>query len=326
MKFLITGGTGFLGTYVAANFLHHGHEVICLEHTPDSSVISRFPPEVSVIQGDVSEPGTVVKILSEHPVEGVVHLAYVMGAEAEAHPPTAMRVNALGTANVFEEACKSGVKRILFTSSESIYGKSQSIYGERPVTEEDSCSPNDHVLNYSLTKLLNEHLAGKYEARFGAEIISLRISIVYGAGRKRGTTVWASDFATLPALGKPVTLPFPADDWHCYIYVEDVAEEIYQLMTKPRLSHRIYNSGGHTVQAAELEAMVRKVIPEAKISFSADRPRSPFIYRMDHSRIIRELSFRPRSMIEGIQSHVTRARDLSQNPLKTLPSVGGKTS
>ena len=154
-------------------------------------------------------------------------------------------------------------------------------------------------------KLLNEHLAEKYETRFGTEIISLRIAVVYGTGRKRGTTVWASDFVTLPALGKPITLPFPADDWHCCIYVEDVAEEIYQLMTKPRLGHRVFNSGGHTVQAADLASMVQQVIPEARISFSADRPRSPFIYQMDDSRIVRELGFQRRSMIEGIRNHVS---------------------
>jgi len=139
----------------------------------------------------------------------------------------------------------------------------------------------------------------------------LRIAIVYGAGRKRGATVWASDFATLPALGKPVKLPFPADDWHCCIYVEDVAEEIYQLISKPHLSHRIYNSGGHTILAADLEVMMRQVIPDTRISFSADRPRSPFIYRMDDSRIRQELSFQPHSMIEGIRSHVAYVRKLS---------------
>jgi len=315
MKVLITGGTGFLGSYVARNFLHHDSEVICLDYAPDAEVISRFPSDVHVIQGDVSEAGTVANILAEHPVTGVVHLAYIMGAEAEAHPTTAMRVNALGTANVFEEACRSKVRRLLFTSSESVYGNSQSAYGSRPVTEEDFCAPSGHVLNYSLTKLLNEHLAPKYEARFGTEIVSLRIAVLYGAGRKRGTTVWASDFVTLPALGKPAVLPFPADDWHCCIYVEDVAEEIYQLMTKPSLAHRLYNSGGHTVQAAHLEVMVREVIPDAKISFSTDCPRSPFIYRMDDARIFRELGFEQRSMVEGIRTHVAHVRGFS-NPGK----------
>jgi UDP-glucose 4-epimerase len=178
----------FLGSYVARNFLYHGHEVICFRS------FSRTRDDFSLSARDYCDPGRfselglVGKILGENPVDGVAHLAYVMGAEAEAHPTTAMRVNALGTANVFEEACKCGVKRILFTSSESIYGKSQSAYGDRPVTEEDFCSPREHVLNYSLTKLLNEHLAEKYETRFGTEIVSLRIAIVYGAGRKRGVT------------------------------------------------------------------------------------------------------------------------------------------
>ena len=140
-----------------------------------------------------------------------------MGAEAEADPPGAMRVNAHGTANLFAEAAARGVKRILFASSESVYGNSQAIYGDRPVTEDDFCSPRDHVLNYSLTKLLNEHLAAKYEAKYGTATVSLRVAIAYGPGRRRGTTVWASDFASLPALGKPVTLPFPEDDWNCYI-------------------------------------------------------------------------------------------------------------
>ncbi len=311
MKFLITGGTGFIGSYVTRNFLGHGQEVICLDYSPDLEVVSHFPPEIGVVQGDVTDQRQLANIFRQHPVECVIHLAYILGAEAEADPPMAMRINALGTANVFEEACKCGVKRIVFTSSESIYGNSQSIYGEQPVTEEDFCSPRDHILNYSLTKLLNEHLAVKYEARFGTQIIALRIAIAYGAGRKRGTTAWASDFATLPALGKPVTLPFPADDWHCYIYVEDVAEQIYRLVTKPSLSHRIYNSGGHTVQAADLGVMVRQIIPESEISFSADRPRSPFIYRMDDSRISRELSFQPHSMIEGIRNHVAYAKKLS---------------
>ncbi len=197
-----------------------------------------------------------------------MHLAYIMGAESEADPPSAMRINALGTANVFEEACARRVMRVLFTSSESVYGRSQSIYGDRPVREEDFCAPRDHALNYSLTKLLNEHLAAKYEERFRTPIISLRVAIVYGAGRKRGTTAWASDFATLPALGKPVTLPFPADDWNCYIYVEDLAEEIYRLFARPTLAHRIYNSGGHTMRAADLAALVREVIPEAQITFT----------------------------------------------------------
>src|SRR5262249_13752907 len=111
------------------------------------------------------------------------------------------------------------------------------------------------------------------------------------------------------------------DAWHACIYVYALAEEICQLMPKPRLCHRVFNSGGHTVQAADLASMVQQVIPEARISFSADRPRSPFIYQMDDSRIVRELGFQRRSMIEGIRNHVSYVRKFSHaGKLCVLPS------
>lgn len=291
MTFLVTGAAGFIGSYVIRNLAAHGHAVVCAD----------------VAECDVSDENQLAGLFRDHKkIDRVVHLAYLMGAESEANPRLAMRVNALGTANIFEEACRKGVSRILFLSSESVYGRTQALYGDRPVTEDDYCAPADHILSYSLTKLLNEHLAAKYEARYGTEIVSLRASIVYGAGRKRGTTAWASDFVTLPRLGKPVVLPFPEDDQHCYIYVEDLAEQIRLLSTKPRLSHRIYNSGGLTVRASELAGLVRQVIPEAQIEFRNDAAHSPFIRLMDGTRIQAELNMPLRSMLEGIRDHAAR--------------------
>src|SRR5215472_676597 len=189
MSFLVTGGTGFIGSYVVRCLLQHGQRVTCLDRLPDPEVLSEFSSEVEVIEGDVGDRQQLAAVFQRCPeIDRVAHLAYIMGAESESDPPAAMRVNALGAANLFAEACAHGVKRIVFTSSESVYGKSQSIYGERPVHEEDFCSPRDHVLSYSLTKLLNEHLAAKYEGRYGTSIISVRPPIVFGHGRKRGTT------------------------------------------------------------------------------------------------------------------------------------------
>jgi len=309
MSFLVTGGTGFIGSYVVRCLLQHGEPVLCFDRSPDAEVMGLFASEVEVVAGDVGDRQQVAKIFKIHPhIERVVHLAYMMGAESEADPPAAMRVNALGTANLFAEACAHGVKRIVFTSSESVYGKTQTVYGDRPVTEEDFCSPRDHALNYSLTKLLNEHLAAKYEARYGIPIVSVRPPVVFGNGRKRGTTAWASDFASLPALGQPVTLPFPENDRNSYIYVADLAEEIYQLSVKPSLAYRTYNTGGHTLSTPELVALVRELAPGARISFSPDKPNSPFIYRMDDQRIRQELGCGLRPMREAIKDHIEEAK------------------
>jgi len=267
-----------------------------------------------VIAGDTSDREQLAAVFERHPaIERVVHLAYMMGAESEADPPAAMRVNALGPANLFSEACARRVKRIVFSSSESVYGRTQAVYGDRPVREEDFCSPQDHVLNYSLTKLLNEHLAAKYEARYSTPIVSLRPPVVFGHGRKRGTTAWASDFASLPAQGKPATLPFPEDDWNSYIYVADLAEQIFQLAVKPSLAHRIYNTGGHTLRATEVVALVKELIPQAQIAFSPDKPYSPFIYRQDDQRIRQEVGYLLRPMREAIIDHIEEVRRRQTN-------------
>jgi nucleoside-diphosphate-sugar epimerase len=283
--------------------------VVCFDRVPDAEVTGLFISAIPVIAGDVGDRQQVADIFKAHPhIDRVVHLAYMMGAESEADPPAAMRVNALGAANVFAEACAHGVKRIVFTSSESVYGRTQAVYGDRPVNEEDFCPPRDHVLNYSLTKLLNEHLAAKYEEQYGIPIVSTRPPVVFGHGRKRGTTAWASDFASLPAVGKPVTLPFPESDWNSYLYVADLAEQIYQLSIKPSLVYRIYNTGGHTLSAPNLAALVREFLPHAQTSFSPEKPNSPFIYRMDDQRIRRELGFVLRPMRDAISDHIEEVR------------------
>ena len=319
MSFLVTGGTGFIGSYVVRCLSEHGARVVCFDRSPDPDVVPRLSSQVTVIAGDVSDREQLSALFDRHPdIDRVAHLDYMMGAESEADPPAAMLVNAVGAATLFAEACARHVKRIVFTSSESVYGKGQAIYGDRDVKEEDFCSPQDHVLNYSLTKLLNEHLAAKYEARYAIPIVSLRASVVFGHGRKRGTTAWASDFASLPALGKPVTLPFPENDWNCYVYVADLAEQIHQLLVKPSLAYRVYNSGGHTLPVTEVAALVRELIPQAEITFSPDKPNSPFIYRMDDRRIREELGCLLRPMREAISHHIEEVgrRQLSPGKLE----------
>jgi UDP-glucose 4-epimerase len=306
MTFLITGATGFIGSYLTKRLAREGHDVVCADSLPHHAGLSD-KLGVDVVPCDVGDREQVAALFGDvKPVDRVVHLAYVMGAESEADPQLAMRVNALGAANLFGAASEAGVQRIIFLSSESVYGP-QSVYGQRPVTEDDYCAPGDHVLNYSLTKLLNEHLAAKYEARYGTEIIAMRAPIVYGAGRTRGTTVWASAFASLPSQGLPVKLPFPADDVNCFIYVEDLVEQIYLFSLKRVLAHRVYNAGGHTVCGSELAEFVRGVLPKASIEFQGDGPRSPFIHSMDDARIRAEIDFRMRSMAEGVRAHIARA-------------------
>ena len=120
--------------------------------------------------------------------------------------------------------------------------------------------------------------------------------------------MWAEDFATLPALGKPVQLPFPEDNKDNFIYVEDCAEQMIQLSFKENLNHYTYNTGSETVSGLQLKSILKELIPSAEISFDNNAEYTPFIDDQDDSRIRKEISFVPRSLKEGIKAHINEAR------------------
>ena len=120
--------------------------------------------------------------------------------------------------------------------------------------------------------------------------------------------MWAEDFATLPALEKPVQLPFPEDNKDNFIYVEDCAEQMIQLSFKENLNHYTYNTGSETVSGLQLKSILKELIPSAEISFDNNAEYTPFIDDQDDSRIRKEISFVPRSLKEGIKAHINEAR------------------
>jgi UDP-glucose 4-epimerase len=308
VKFLVTGGTGFIGWRVVRNLLDRNIPVVVGEWQVDPAVVSRLAG-AELASVDVSDPASLQAVFASHPdITHVIHLAYLMSAEVEANPPLGARVNILGMIHLFEAAVRQRLKRLVFTSSETVYGASQATYGDRDVREEDFCGPADHFFTYGVMKTLNEFMAQKYVQKHGISIACVRPPVVFGYGRKRGSVLWAEDFATLPALGRPVTLPFPARTRDSWIYVDDCAEQLVRLSLQPQLGHFAYNSGGETVSAMELAELVRRWLPEAEIHFDESRPPTPLIDRMSGERLEREIGFRLRPLADGIRHHIKESR------------------
>jgi hypothetical protein len=151
-------------------------------------------------------------------------------------------------------------------------------------------------------------LGQTFIAKYGISIACTRPSVVFGYGRKRSSLMWAEDFATLPALEKPVQLPFPEDNKDNFIYVEDCAEQMIQLSLKENLNHYTYNTGSETVSGLQLQSILKELIPSAEITFNNKAEYTPFIDDQDDSRIRKEISFVPRSLKEGIKAHINEAR------------------
>ncbi len=308
MKFVVTGGTGFIGWRVVRNLLDRGIPVVVAERNVDRAVLERLPG-CEVCEMDVSDDTAVRGMFRDHPgITHCIHLAYLMSAEVEADPRLGLEVNQIGMVNLFESAVREKLERLVFTSSETFYGASQAPYGDRPVEEDDFCGLQHHHFTYGVMKLLNEFMAQKYAEKHGVSIVATRPPVVFGYGRKRGSVLWAEDFATAPALGRPVTLPFPAATRDTWIYVDDCAEQLVRLALKPSLGHFAYNNGGECVTAEKLAGLVRKWIPGAEIGFEEDNPTTPLIDWQGGERLIREIDFTPRPLAEGIRAHINEAR------------------
>jgi UDP-glucose 4-epimerase len=316
VKFLVTGGLGFIGQRVLRNLLDRGIPTVSADHTTDAdavadlrSVANRAKSEFDAVPVDVSDFRGIMDIFQKHPgISHAIHLAYVMGPLVDENSSLSTRVNILGMTNMFEVAAQRKLARLVFTSSETVYGPTQKAYGDRPVTEDDYCNPATHTFTYAVMKLLNEHMGRRYVERVGANIVCTRPPVVFGHGRKRSAVMWAEHFASKPAVGEPVMLPFGPQTRDTWIYKDDCAEQLVRLALKPALGHFAYNSGGHCVSAAELAAIVKKWLPEARIDFDSSRSGTPLIDNEDGKRLIREIDFAPRPLEEGVRAHINEAR------------------
>jgi len=263
---------------------------------------------------DVGDFRDVMNVFHKHPdITHAIHLAYVMGPLVDENTALSTRVNILGMTHMFEAAVHRKLNRLVFTSSETVYGPSQKPYGDRAVTEEDFCDPASHTFTYAVMKLLNEHMGRRYVERHGANIVCTRPPVVFGHGRKRSAVMWAEHFASKPAIGESVTLPFRPETRDTWIYKDDCAEQLVRLALKSKLAHFTYNNGGHSITAAELAAIVKKWVPGAQIDFSAATG-TPLIDNQDGTRLIREIDFTPAPLEVGIRAHINEARSSAGLP------------
>ena len=317
MKILVTGGLGFIGSHVVLQLLKRNINVVVAD-LDNKNNKEKLLNKISSIglnnlvtfeQLDITNRENLENIFLKHPnFNAIIHLAYGIGKICEDQPLLASKINIVGTTAMFDMVVKHRINRLVFASSETVYGDKQSVYGSRAITENDFTGIDNHFFTYGVMKLLNEFMAEKYIQKHGCSIAYTRPSVVFGYGRQNTALNWAEEFASNPALGKPVDLPFSINNKDNWIYVEDCAEQLVRLSLKDKLNFSCFNSGSQTVDGYELEKTVKKFIPEAKINFLEKETFTPLIDDQDDSRIRQEIDFHPRTFEEGVKCLIKEAR------------------
>jgi len=318
MNVLVTGGLGFIGSNVVLQLLKKDISVIVadLENKKNKEKllnkigkIGKKANAVTFEQLDITNFENLENIFSSYTIDSVINLAYGIGAICEEQPLLASKINIVGTTSVFDMVVKHNIRRLVFASSETVYGERQSIFGQRAVTEEDYTGINNHFFTYGVMKLLNEFMAEKYIQKHGCSIVYTRPSVVFGYGRQNTALNWAEEFASKPALGHAVDLPFSKNNKDNWIYVEDCAEQLVRLCLKDKVNFSCFNTGSQTVDGYELEETVKKIIPDAQLNFLKEQSFTPLIDNQDDSRIRKEINFHPRSFAEGVECLIKEARE-----------------
>ncbi|MER6473838.1 UDP-glucose 4-epimerase GalE [Streptomyces collinus] len=227
MTWLITGGAGYIGAHVARVMAGAGQSVVALDDL-SAAVPARLPADVPLVRGSTLDGDLLERVVAEHGVTGVVHLAArKQVAESVAEPTRYYRENVGGLATLLDAVAGAGVRRLVFSSSAAVYGNPDAVL----ITEDTPCAP---VNPYGETKLAGEWLVRAAGAAHGISTVCLRYFNVAGAAAPELADTGV--FNIVPMVFDRLTRgeaprifgdDYPTPDGTCvrdYIHVADLAE------------------------------------------------------------------------------------------------------
>jgi UDP-glucuronate 4-epimerase len=270
MKFLVTGGAGFIGSHLCQRLLGEGHAVWALDSLDsfyDLAIKERNLREVAAagkafefVRGDITDAVGVRALAGRVGFDQIVHLAARAGVRPSLEEPALyQRVNVEGTVNILEAARLNSIRKVTIASSSSVYGVNSRV----PFSEEDRGL--EPISPYAASKLACEALGHVYHHVYGMDIAMLRFFTVYGPRQRPDLAI--HKFARLIAAGKPVPMFGDGSAARDYTFIDDILEGILAC-TRRKLGFEIFNLGeSRTVALSELilileKAMGRKAVIE----------------------------------------------------------------
>jgi len=266
MNILITGGTGFIGSYLAKKFVHDGHKVVLFEANPNISSIKEIIDNVLLINGDLANWAEVLDVVSSYNIEEIYHTGAYVSDGAEKFPSRAYKVNDAGTWHVLEAARLFKVNKVIFTSTMATYGD----HITEPIHND---SPQFPRIMYGITKVAGERLGEYYHYKYGLDFRGIRFPSVIGPGRKgRGVSAYTTLIVQNAALGIPYNIYVKPETTLPLLYIEDAVNSLLLLANAPRinLSRCMYTIKGIPCSAQEIVDEVKLILPQAALNFTPD--------------------------------------------------------
>jgi nucleoside-diphosphate-sugar epimerase len=308
MKYLVTGGAGFIGSHIVQTLLEQGKSVRVLDNfsTGKRENLEELRRQfggnhLDVIEGDVRNAARVGEAVRG--IEVIFHeAAFISVPQSMQEPQACFDVNIMGTSLLFDAARRAGVRRAVVASSAAVYGASEVL----PLLEETPLQP---LSPYAVSKRVKEMYAELFTGSFGFEVVALRCFNVYGP-RQRPDSVYAAAvpiFARRLLDGKPVTVYGDGGQTRDLINVRDVVRANLTASEHPNAAGQIFNiCTGVETRLLDLLYVLQELIPNVPPpEFAAPRPGD--IYRSVGSpqKAAEVMDFRAQvSLMDGLKETI----------------------
>jgi len=241
MKYLITGGAGFIGTNLAIELLKQGHEVRIFDNYAGGKMPERMQAGAEYVEGDIRDRAALDRAFQG--IDGIFHMAALPRVTFSVENPELTHdVNVNGTLNVLLAARDAGVKRVVFSSSSSTYGD-QPVF---PLVEDTMVKKP--IAPYALHKFIGEHYMRIFSELYNVQTVSLIYFNVYGplSDPNGAYALVIGRFLQQRKNGEPMTVCGDGEYFRDYTYVTDVARANILAMTKDTVGKgETINIGNH---------------------------------------------------------------------------------
>ena len=259
MKALITGGAGFIGSYLAEQLLKDGQEVAVIDNLSTGSLknIESFKkhPKFDFVEGDVRDAELMEPLVEKCDV--TFHLAAAVGVKLIADKPVhTVETNIGGTEVVLNVTNKFG-KKILIASSSEVYGKNEAV----PFREDDDIvlgSTSMPRWSYACSKAIDEFLGLAFYQQYGLGVVIGRFFNTIGPRQTGRYGMVVPRFVQRALRDEPLSIYGTGQQSRCFCYVEDLVDAVIALMNCEEAAGKVYNIG--STEEITIEDLADKII------------------------------------------------------------------
>jgi nucleoside-diphosphate-sugar epimerase len=314
VQLLVTGGGGFIGSHLVERLVREGHRVRVIDNFTTGHRRNLMPiiDEVELVEGDLQSYERAHAAVRG--CEVVLHQAAMPSVPRSVQDPlTSNASNVIGTLNVLLAARDSGVRRVVFASSSSVYGAT-------PALPKHEGLPTLPISPYAVAKLAGEGYCRSFSEVYGLETVALRYFNVFGPRQDPQSQYSAviPNFITAALRGESPVIFGDGEQSRDFTYVQNVVDANLLAMTAPEAAAGVFNvaCGGSVTLNAMIDALRAILKMDIEVEYRDSRPGDVLHSMADVSAAARVLGYRPAiSFAEGLSRTVDDV--LEHRPVET---------